>query len=227
MRKFAIAVRSFLTAEDGPTAVEYAVMLAPDHRRLLRGHHFRRNADPKHVSEGRQRPSPDVYSRSSARRAKQVIQRSRAALVRRLRKSVGMFRRQVWARLWCGRPGCPKIACRIPHSASLILRTHHVPPPCSSVLITLRVMSPLACFSTGGGPRLFAITAYPSISSAENGETGSTVTNGCLWFQKKCKGYLLSGISIPYNSICRCVIAVPPATTFISFRRSSCQRGTM
>ena len=28
MRKFALAVRSFLAAEDGPTAVEYAVMLA-------------------------------------------------------------------------------------------------------------------------------------------------------------------------------------------------------
>ncbi len=28
MRKFAVAVQSFLTAEDGPTAVEYAVMLA-------------------------------------------------------------------------------------------------------------------------------------------------------------------------------------------------------
>jgi pilus assembly protein Flp/PilA len=28
MRKFAWAVRSFLAAEDGPTAVEYAVMLA-------------------------------------------------------------------------------------------------------------------------------------------------------------------------------------------------------
>ncbi len=27
MRKLALAVRSFLTAEDGPTAVEYAVML--------------------------------------------------------------------------------------------------------------------------------------------------------------------------------------------------------
>jgi pilus assembly protein Flp/PilA len=28
MRKLALAARSFLTAEDGPTAVEYAVMLA-------------------------------------------------------------------------------------------------------------------------------------------------------------------------------------------------------
>ena len=28
MRKLALAMRSFLTAEDGPTAVEYAVMLA-------------------------------------------------------------------------------------------------------------------------------------------------------------------------------------------------------
>ena len=28
MRKLALAVRSFLTSEDGPTAVEYCVMLA-------------------------------------------------------------------------------------------------------------------------------------------------------------------------------------------------------
>jgi pilus assembly protein Flp/PilA len=28
MRKFATAVRSFLTAEDGPTTVEYAVLIA-------------------------------------------------------------------------------------------------------------------------------------------------------------------------------------------------------
>ena len=37
MRKFASAVRLFLAAEDGPTAVEYAIMFDNDHHGLFYG----------------------------------------------------------------------------------------------------------------------------------------------------------------------------------------------
>jgi hypothetical protein len=47
MQNAFLSVKRFLVSEDGPTAVEYAVMLAPDHRRVYRRDHHRRQEDER------------------------------------------------------------------------------------------------------------------------------------------------------------------------------------